>query len=184
MRFVLSEKAISVDVISVEDERPEELAGFNPYNQILTLVDRDLVLYEVQIIMEYLDERFPHPPLMPVDPVSRANNRLFRYRVKQDIYGLVEKLDTGTAGKTAATVRKELKDQLTSIAPLFGQMPYFLSEEFSLVDSYLVPVLWRLPHYGIELPPKQSRPLLQYAERMFNRDSFKASLSEQERDIR
>lgn len=184
VRFVLSEKAINVEVISVEgDELPEELNDLNPYGQVLTLVDRDLVLYEEQIIMEYLDERFPHPPLMPVDPVSRATNRLFRYRIREDIYSLANQMDAGLTGRQATAVRKDIKDHFTAIAPMFSQKPYFMSEEFSLVDAYLIPIIWRLPRYKIELPG-QAKPLLQYADRLFERDSFQASLSEQEREIR
>ncbi len=184
VRFVLAEKAINVEVISVEGEaRPEELADLNPYNAILTLVDRELVLYDEQIIMEYLDERFPHPPLMPVDPVSRANNRMFRYRIKRDIYSLLETLaetdDEGLLGEA----RKGVRDHLTAIAPAFTQKPYFMSDEFSLVDCYMAPILWRLPHYRVELP-SQAMPLLRYAERLFERESFQVSLTEPEREMR
>ncbi len=185
VRFVLAEKAINVEVHNVQgDERPEELNDLNPYNSILTLVDRELVLYEEQIIMEYLDERFPHPPLMPVDPVSRANNRLFRYRIKRDIYSFAEKLKfrQGDDKQTTET-RKVLRDHLTAIAPVFTQKPFFMADEFSLMDSYLAPVLWRLPYYGVELP-SQAGPLLKYADRVFARDSFQASLTELEMEMR
>lgn len=183
VRFVLEEKAINVDVVSVEgDERPEELNDLNPYPGVLTLVDRELVLYESHIIMEYLDERFPHPPLMPVDPVSRANNRLFRYRIQRDMYHAAQELEEAS-GKRAEELRKGLRDHLSAIAPLFSQKPFFMSDEFSLVDCYLTPLLWRVVGYGIKLPP-QAKPLLGYAERMFERDSFQASMSEQEREMR
>jgi RNA polymerase-associated protein len=183
VRFVLAEKAINVEVVSVEgDERPEELNDLNPYAGVLTLVDRELVLYEAHIIMEYLDERFPHPPLMPVDPVSRANNRLFRYRIQRDICQSAEDLEAAS-GKRADELRKGLKDHLSAIAPLFSQKPFFMSDEFSLVDCYLTPLLWRIPAYGVKLPA-QAKPLLGYAERMFERESFQASLSEAEREMR
>ncbi|MDJ0861000.1 MAG: glutathione S-transferase C-terminal domain-containing protein [Gammaproteobacteria bacterium] len=182
VRFVLAEKAINVEVHNVEGEaRPEELNDLNPYSGILTLVDRELVLYEEQIIMEYLDERFPHPPLMPVDPVSRANNRMFRYRIKRDIYSLVDQLEAG--GKAAAEARKGVQDHLTAIAPAFTQKPFFMADEFSLVDCYLAPILWRLEHYGVELP-SQGKPVRQYSERMFERESFQVSLTEFERELR
>ncbi len=182
VRFVLAEKAINVEIHSVEgNTRPEELHDLNPYSGILTLVDRELVLYEEQIIMEYLDERFPHPPLMPVDPVSRANNRMFRYRIKRDIYALVDQLEAG--GKVVTEARKGLHDQLTAIAPVFSQKLFFMADEFSLVDCYLAPILWRLPHYGVELP-SQARPVEEYAERMFRRESFQVSLTESEREMR
>ncbi len=185
VRFVLAEKAINVEIHNIQgDERPETLNDLNPYNSILTLVDRELVLYEAQIIMEYLDERFPHPPLMPVDPVSRANNRLFRYRIKRDIYNLAERLQPGQGEDRQATeTRKALRDHLTAIAPVFTQRPYFMAEEFSLVDSYLAPILWRLPFYEVELP-SQAGPLLKYADRIFARDSFQISLTEPEMEMR
>jgi RNA polymerase-associated protein len=184
VRFVLAEKAINVDIVNVEGEvRPEELADLNPYDAVLTLVDRDLVLYDEQIIMEYLDERFPHPPLMPVDPVSRANNRMFRYRIKRDIHGLLEGLLDAEDRAAADDIRKGVRDHLTAIAPAFSQKPFFMSDEFSLVDCYMAPVLWRLPFYGVELP-SQAKPLLRYADRLFERESFQVGLSEFEREMR
>jgi RNA polymerase-associated protein len=182
VRFVLAEKAINVDIVHVTPEdRPEDLVELNPYGTILTLVDRELVLYEPQIIMEYLDERFPHPPLMPVDPVARANNRLFRYRIQRDIYDLVDKIERDTSDSDAA--RKALRDNLTVIAPIFAQRPYFMSDDYSLVDIFLTPVLWRLGHYKVKLPAS-AKPLLQFAQRMFARDAFEASLTEGEREMR
>jgi RNA polymerase-associated protein len=180
VRFVLAEKDINVEVHQVlGDQRPEELNDLNPYGAVLTLVDRDLVLYEEHIIMEYLDERFPHPPLMPVDPVSRASNRLFRYRIKRDIYALVDALEREARDEH----RRGLRDHLTAIAPLFLHKPFFMSEEFSLVDCYLAPVLWRLPKYGVQLPA-QARALVQYGDRVFQRPSFRDSLTDLEREMR
>ena len=183
VRFVLAEKAINVEINHVTQEtKPEDLNDLNPYDSILTLVDRDLVLYEPQIIMEYLDERFPHPPLMPVDPVARATNRLFRYRIQRDIYDVAEQLENESdSGATA--LRKTLRDHLSAIAPVFTQTPFFMSEDYSLVDCFLAPVLWRLPHYQIKLP-SQAKALQQYADRMFEREAFEASLSEAERELR
>ena len=164
VRFVLAEKAINVDINHVTHEtKPEDLNNLNPYDAILTLIDRDLVLYEPQIIMEYLDERFPHPPLMPVDPVARATNRLFRYRIQRDIYDLAVQMGADDDGSAVAT-RKLLRDHLSAIAPVFSQTPFFMSEDYSLVDCYLAPVLWRLPHYNIKLP-NQAKALSQYADR-------------------
>jgi len=183
VRFVLAEKAINVEVQNVfGDDKPEDLLELNPYNTILTLVDRELVLYEAQIIIEYLDERFPHPPLMPVDPVARATNRLFRYRIRRDIYQLLEEIESGEAERVS-TGKKALRDHLTSIAPAFGQRSFFMSEDYSLVDCYLAPVLWRLPHYKINLPAS-AKALSQYADRLFERDAFEASLTEPEREMR
>ena len=183
VRFVLAEKAINVEIQNIfPEEKPEDLLELNPYNTILTLVDRELVLYEAQIIMEYLDERFPHPPLMPVDPVARANNRLFRYRIRRDIYHLIDELESGESDRVSAG-KKALRDHLTSIAPAFGHRPFFMSEDYSLVDCYLAPVLWRLPHYKISLPAS-AKALVQYAEKLFERDAFEASLTEPEREMR
>lgn len=183
VRFVLAEKAISVDIVNVNsDERPEDLLELNPYDHVLTLVDRDLVLYEPQIIMEYLDERFPHPPLMPVDPVARANSRLFRYRIQRDIYSLVEELNC-TEGDAFAAAKKNLRDSLTAIAPIFVQTRFFMSEEYSLVDCFLAPVLWRVQHYGIKLPA-QAKALTKYGDDLFERDAFANSLTDYEREMR
>jgi len=180
VRFVLAEKDIHVEVVHVEGaKRPEALSELNPYSEVLTLVDRDLVLYEEHIIMEYLDERFPHPPLMPVDPVSRASNRLFRYRIKRDVYDVMNRLDD----EPSEGRRRELRDHLSAIAPLFMHKPFFMSDEFSLVDCYLAPVLWRLPRYGVQLPT-QARAVAAYADRLFQRDSFRDSLTELEREMR
>ena len=182
VRIVLAEKDINVEINFVDGERPEELAELNPYDSILTLIDRDLVLYDEQIIMEYLDERFPHPPLMPVDPVSRANNRQLRYRVMRDLYSLVDDLYSDNE-IAAANARKDLRDHMTAIAPAFAQKPYFMSDEYSLVDCCMAPLLWRLDHYGIKLP-SSARDLTAYADRLFSREAFKASLSEKEREMR
>ena len=182
VRFVLAEKAINVEIHSVApDERPEDLIDLNPYNTILTLVDRELVLYEAQIIMEYLDERFPHPPLMPVDPVARASNRLYRYRIRRDIFSLVTIIETGNAA-AADTARKSLRDHLTAVAPIFAQKSHFMTDDYSLADCYLAPLLWRLPHYKVSLP-RQAKPVIEYAERLFEREAFEASLSDAEREM-
>ena len=182
VRIVLAEKAINVEIMDVTPEdRPEDLNALNPYDTILTLVDRELVLYEPQIIMEYLDERFPHPPLMPVDPVSRANNRLYRYRVQRDMYSVMNRLDRGEAGSPSAH-RRALRDHLTAIAPAFSQKKFFMSDEFSLADCFIAPVLWRLRHYQLKLP-HQAKGLRVYADRLFDREAFAASLSEAEREM-
>jgi RNA polymerase-associated protein len=182
-RLVLAEKGINVDIVSVEGGNlPEDLIDLNPYGTLPTLVDRELVLYSSQVIMEYLDERFPHPPLMPVDPVSRANNRLMVYRIELDLYNQLDLILNG--GEKAATkARKVIRDNLTAVSPVFEHKPFFMSDEFSLVDCYLAPLLWRLPSLGVVLP-KQAAPLIEYAERIFARESFKESLTELEREMR
>lgn len=182
VRFVLAEKAINVEIHTVTpDNRPEDLNDLNPYNTILTLVDRELVLYEPHIIMEYLDERFPHPPLMPVDPVARASNRLYRYRIKRDIYSLVPEIESSESARVDAA-RKSMRDHLTAVAPVFNQKPYFMSDDYSLTDCYLAPLIWRLPYYRVNLP-RQAKPLLDYAYRLFEREAFEASLSDAEREM-
>ncbi|WP_290785037.1 stringent starvation protein SspA [Halomonas sp.] len=184
VRIVLAEKGVAVDIVEVTDEqRPEELADLNPYNSVPTLLDRELVLYESKVMMEYLDERFPHPPLLPVYPVARAQSRLWMHRIEREWCPLVEQIEKGPK-KEADKARKELRESLVGISPIFEDMPYFMSEEFTLVDCCLAPVLWRLPALGIDLPEKQVKPLLAYMERVFDREGFKSSLSEVEREIR
>jgi len=182
VRIVLEEKSITADIISVDQNNlPEDLIDLNPYSSVPTLVDRDLVLYNSQIIVEYLDERYPHPPLMPVDPVSRARSRMMLHRVEQDWYGVLDDL-IGKDATRAAAARKTVQDGLTLIAPIFVKKPFFMSDDFSLIDCSLAPILWRLSHYGIKLPA-QAKPVQEYAERLFARDSFQASLTEIEKEI-
>jgi RNA polymerase-associated protein len=180
-RIVLAEKGVSVEISQVEpDSLPEDMLELNPYGTVPTLVDRELVLYESRIIMEYLDERFPHPPLMPVYPVARGNSRLMMHRIEQDWYSLVKRIQRGDKAEEA---RKELREALLAIAPVFAEYPYFMSEEFSLVDCYMAPLLWRLPSLGIELSGRGAKEVKAYMIRLFERESFQASLTEAERDI-
>jgi len=181
-RIVLFEKDVECQIIDVDtDNKPRELADLNPYNQVPTIVDRELVLYESLIIMEYLDERLPHPPLMPVDPVNRARARMMLMRFDRDWYSLLPVI-TGTDKRAATKARNTLRDGLTVISPLFKDQPYLLGEEMSLVDCSLAPILWRLPVYGVQLP-RQAKPIIEYSERMFARKSFKASLTEAEKEM-
>jgi len=182
VRLVFAEKGITVEVVDVDgNNKPEDLIDLNPYNSVPTLVDRELVLYDPRTIMEYLDERFPHPPLMPVDPVSRARARLALYRIEKDWYQQLPALESKSE-KVFTKARKILRDSLTASAEVFGAKPFFLSDEFSLVDATIIPVLWRLKHYRVELP-RQAKPVMQYAARMFARESFKASLTDAEREM-
>lgn len=183
VRIVLAEKDVGEEVGVVRyDAAAEELAEISPYGTRPVLVERDLELYDARIIMEYLDERFPHPPLMPVDPVSRAVNRQLRYRISRDLYPLMHDMD-GDNEIAAAAARKSLLDNLTAMAPAFSRLPYFMSEEYTLADCCLAPLLWRLDAYKLKLP-SSGRSLLKYAERLFRRAAFQASLSEQERGMR
>lgn len=186
VRIVLAEKGVTVDVVDVEEhDKPEDLVQLNPYNEILTLVDRDLALYHSGVIMEYLDERFPHPPLLPVYPVARANSRQLIHRIERDWCGRVDALlNPDTKAADAEKHRKELRDSLVTLAPLFLDKPFFLNEEFTLVDCTLAPILWRMDVMGLDLPAKQAKPILDYAERIFSREGFQASLSDSEREMR
>ncbi|MDX1495981.1 MAG: glutathione S-transferase N-terminal domain-containing protein [Salinisphaeraceae bacterium] len=183
VRLVMSEKGIgNVDIIDVKlGENNDDLVSLNPYNVLPTLVDRELVLYDPEIISEYLDERFPHPPLMPVDPVSRAKVRLALLRIEEDYYALLPDIEEGTAAQ-ARKAKKELREALIADSEVFGALPYFLSDEFSLADCAVMPILWRLNDWGIELPP-EAAAIRKYADRMFRREGFKRSLTELEREL-
>jgi len=182
-RIVLFEKDVECQIVEVDvGKKPRELADLNPYNQVPTLVDRDLVLYESNIINEYLDERLPHPPLMPVDPVSRARARLMLLRFDRDWYNLVPEITEGDK-RAAQRARVVIRDGLSVISPIFKDQPFILGEECSLVDCALAPLLWRLDLYGIELP-RQAKPILDYADRLFARKAFKLSLTELEKEMR
>ena len=182
-RIVLNEKDIVHEVVQVDPKKlPEDLIDLNPYGSLPTLVDRDLVLYNSRVIMEYLEERFPHPPLMPVGPVQRAQTRLALFQVEQDWYPLVEIIET-KGEKAVVKAKKDLTESIASVAEIFATMPFFLSEDFTLVDASVAPILWRLRHYGIELP-KEAKAINSYADRLFERDGFVLSLTEAERELR
>ncbi len=183
-RLVLAEKNISIDVIDVEGANlPEDLLDLNPYHSVPTLVDRDLVLYDARVIMEYLDERFPHPPLMPVDPVTRAQFRLALYRIEHDWYAVADELQRATDKKQVARIRKQLEESIVGSTDVFGAKRYFLSDDFSLVDCTIAPILWRLPVFGIELKGNV-QPIRRYMDMVFSRRSFQDSLSEAEQEMR
>lgn len=183
VRLVLAEKGISYEIVYVDpDSPPEDLLELSPYAMVPTLVDRDLVLYDSQVIMEFLDERFPHPPLMPVDPVSRGRTRMTLRRIQKDWDNLIEQIE-GNDTTVASRARQELAESLIVVAPIFEQKQFFMNDEFSLMDCAVVPILWRLPLYGIELPVG-ARLMHKYAERMFTQSNFKVSLSEAERELR
>jgi RNA polymerase-associated protein len=183
-RLVLAEKNINIEISNVlGPDLPEDLMDLNPYHTVPTLVDRDLTLYDSRVIVEYLDERFPHPPLMPVDPVTRAQFRLALFRIESDWYSIAEEAETSVDGKLGTKARKLLRESIMQSAELFGARPYFLSEDFSLVDCTIAPLLWRLPVYGIDLG-KDADPIEAYMDRVFARRSFQQSLTELEQEMR
>jgi len=186
VRMVLAEKGVTVDIVDVDpSNKPEDLAEINPYNSVPTLLDRDLVLYESTIIMEYLDERFPHPPLLPVYPVARAQSRLLIHRIEKDWSGRVDILMSGKGRETVIEkARKELRESIISVAPVFGEKPYFMSEEFTLVDCCVVPILWRLPVLDIKLPERTTKSMQRYMQMLFERPSFRESLTDAELEMR
>lgn len=187
VRIVLAEKGVTVDVVEMSvHEIPEELSELNPYDSLPTLVDRELVIYESKVMMEYLDERFPHPPLLPVYPVARAESRQLMYRIERDWCGQVERiLNPRNSQKTIDAARAALRDELIGCAPIFADKPFFMNDEFTLVDCCVAPILWRLPSLGIRLAStKQTKPLHDYMRRVFSRDGFRGSLSEAEREMR
>lgn len=179
VRIVLAEKGVNVDILPVKlGEVPKELYEVNPYGTIPTLLDRELVLYKSRIIMEYLDERFPHPPLLPVYPVARAETRKMLYRIEHDWYSLIDSIKANHEGN-----RKRLLDSLCALEPIFADKPFFLSDEFSLLDCTLVPLLWRLPQFGIEIP-ESCKGITNYMKRLFARPSIQSSLTDKERQLR
>ncbi len=182
-RLVLAEKNINIEITSVLDsELPEDLMDLNPYHTVPTLIDRDLTLYDSRVIIEYLDERFPHPPLMPVDPVTRAQFRLALFRIESDWYSLAEEAD-GPDGKLSSKSKKMLRESILQSVELFAARTYFLNDEFSLVDCSIAPILWRLPVYGIDLGDK-AEAIEAYMQRVFARRAFQQSLTELEQEMR
>ncbi|MDD5241726.1 MAG: glutathione S-transferase N-terminal domain-containing protein [Sulfuricella sp.] len=182
-RIVLYEKGMDFQIIDVDlHNKPEDLAVMNPYNQVPVLVERDLILHEANIINEYIDERFPHPQLMPADPVMRGRARLFLYRFEQELFSHVDALEHGSQ-KAAEKARATVRDSLTQLAPLFAKQKFMLGEEFSMLDVAIAPMLWRLDYYGIVMP-KQAAALLKYGERLFSRPAFIEALTPSEKAMR
>ena len=186
VRMVLCEKGVSVDVVDVDpSQMPEDLSEINPYGTLPTLLDRDLVLYKSTVIMEYLDERFPHPPLLPVYPVARAQCRLLMHRIEVDWSKRVDVLMAGRGRETAMDkARKELRESLAAIAPVFADRPFFMNDDFTLVDCFVAPILWRLNALDLKMSTRQLKPMQRYMKDMFERDTFQESLTEPEVDMR
>ncbi len=182
VRLVLAAKGVVFDFVGVNPQSPpEDLVDLNPYHSVPTLVDRDLVLYETSVICEYLDERYPHPPLMPIDPLSRARLRLGMVRMERDWYPFVEQIEAG--GRPADTARKRLRETLLASLPLFKAAKFFLNPEMSLADCALAPLIWRLPNLGVDLP-REARVIEDYGERIFRNPGFTRSLTEEEKALR
>jgi RNA polymerase-associated protein len=182
-RIVLHEKGMDFQIIDVDlDHKPEDLAVMNPYNTVPVLVERDLILHESNIINEYIDERFPHPQLMPADPATRGRARLFLHRFNREIFVHVEELER-KAPKHADKARAAIRDRLTEISVVFNKQKHMLGDDYSMLDVTLAPLLWRLSHYEIELP-KAAAPVLKYAERLFSRQGFIDALTPAERGMR
>ena len=182
-RIVLHEKGMDFEVKDVDlQDKSDEIAAMNPYGRVPILVERDLTLYESNIINEYIDERFPHPQLMPADPVMRARARLFLHNFEGDLFSHLGDIVHG-APKAAEKARATVRDNLTQIAPIFTKQKYMLGEEYSMLDVAIAPLLWRLDHFGIQLP-KQATPLLKYAERLFSRPAFIEALTPVEKAMR
>lgn len=182
-RIVLFEKGMDFQVIDVDVfNKPEDLAVMNPYNKVPVLVERDLILYEANIINEYIDERFPHPQLMPADPVMRARARLFLHRFEQELFCHIDGLESGVV-KTVEKARAAVRENLTQIAPVFTKQKFMLGDEFSMLDVAIAPLLWRLDHYGIQLD-KDAMPLMKYAERLFSRPAYSEAMTPSEKAMR
>ena len=187
-RFVLFEKGMDFEIRDVDlYNKPEDISIMNPYGQVPILVERDLILYESNIINEYLDERFPHPQLMPADPVQRARARLFLFNFERELFVHVQVLEKREHSKESSKLmekaRAQIRDRLTQLAPIFLKNKHMLGEEFSMLDVAIAPLLWRLDHYGIDLP-KVAAPLLKYAERIFARPAYIEALTPSEKVMR
>ena len=183
VRFVLAEKGILTEINNVDGSVvPEDLMALNPYVSLPTLIDRELILYDSRVIVEYLDERYPHPPLMPVSPVERAKLRLGLATIERDFVEPAVALDLALGTRVENAHRKKLKSLLTSSADLFGIKPFFLSDVFTIVDCVIAPILWRLELFGIELSGNQ-KSIYSYRERVFSRVAFKESMTEDEEEM-
>ena len=184
VRIVLAEKGVTVDIEDIDPNNvTQEILEANPYGTLPTLVDRDLALYESKVVMEYLDERFPHPPLLPVYPVSRANSRTLMLRINKEWCPLVDKLIANELSqKELLIVKEELLNEISTVAPTFKEFEFFMSEDFGLVDCSLAPLLWRTRCLGLEI--NENKEIIEsYSDRIFNRESFQASLTETEKDM-
>lgn len=183
VRLVAKEKDIPMDVVEVDPEDlPEDLLELNPYGSLPTLVDRELVLYDAQVIIEYLDERYPHPPLLAVDPITKARSRQQLRQIETEWYPLVETIVLNESKESVRRARRDLTERLVQMIPVFAHKPFFMSDDYTLVDASLAVLLWRLPSLGVELP-KSAKAITDYSNRLMEREMFNESLSEDELDM-
>ena len=182
-RFVLYEKGMDFQVIDVDMyNKPEDIAVMNPYNRLPVLVERDLILYESNIINEYIDERFPHPQLMPADPVMRARARLMLFNMEVELFSQIEALESGKEKQTDRA-KAHVTDRLIELSPIFTKTKHMLGDDFTMLDVAIAPLLWRLDYYGIDMS-KNAVPLLKYAERIFSRPAYIEALTPSEKVMR
>lgn len=184
VRLVAKEKDIPMDIIEVTpDTIPEDLLELNPYGTLPTLIDRELVISDPQVMIEYLDERYPHPPLMSVDPISKARSRQLLRQIETQWYPLVNIITHSDDEKAVKEARRDLQERLIQMIPVFDHQEYFMSPDYSLVDISLAVLMWRLPFLGIELP-KSAKPIIDYSIKVLSREVFPESLSDEELDMR
>lgn len=182
VRLVLAAKGVGYERVLVDPTKlPEDLLDLNPYGTTPTLVDRDLTLYDTAVVCEYLDERYPHPPLMPIDPLSRARLRLAAVRIERDWLPEVDIIRAG--GRPADAARKRLREHLLSSLPLFKAAKFFLNPEMSLADCLVAPVVWRLSWLGVELG-REGKAIVDYGERLFHSQGYARSLTTEEKAMR
>lgn len=187
IRLVVAEKVVEADMVSVslDDKLPDDLLSLNPTGRIPTLLDRDLILFDERVVSEYLDERFPHPALMPIDPMTRAKLRLMIYRIESEWYSKVADLESNSVSANRKKVAaKELRESVALLSPLFKQSEFLVSDAFSLLDCAVLPVLWRLQYFGINLPEQAAKNIRDYALVMFEREGFQAALSDEEKALK
>jgi stringent starvation protein A len=183
LRFALAEKGLLPAIIDVEPpDVPEDLLDINPFGSVPTLVDRELVLYEPVVALEYLDERHPHPPLGPQEPAGRAQLRQAALRLGRDWYTPLAVLEGRADRREREAARTRLREGVIAGAELFRPSGYFLTESFTLLDCLVVPVLWRLGRHGIELP-SDLPGVRRYLAKVAARPAFLRSLTAREKEF-
>lgn len=184
-RFVLCEKGCDFEINDIDMfNKPPEIDAMNPYGELPILIERDLTLYQSTIINEYIDERFPHPQLMPADPIQRARARLFIYTFERELFSFVRVLERREETEIRKKVaRDQIREQLVQLSPVLAKNKFLMGDDFTMLDITLAPLLWRLDHYEIEMP-RSAAPLLKYAESVFSRNAFIDSMTPSEKVMR